>query len=124
MSYLNDVKTDIMELIKGNSYCDINLMESINDENFKDAFNDEFRNTVTGNDNGSYFCNRQQAFYFYCDNGGANVVKDALDEGFTTPELVANDYLDDNWEDLDLIARDYVFDDALTDAINELKGEN
>lgn len=124
MSYLEDVKMDIMELIKGNSYCEINLMESINDENFKDAFNDAFRNTVTGNDNGSYFCDRQQAFNFYRENGGATVVKEAMDEGFTTPEVVASDYLEDNWEDLDLVAREFVFGDALTAAISELKGEN
>ena len=74
-----------------------------------DAAIDECRLTVTGNDNGSYYCDSARA-----KKEASEVEDDIMDEivRYYGGEFVASLALHD-WEGMDVVIRDYAFDHKL-----------
>lgn len=106
--YIADVKRDIIEQVGD----DIKTMSD-------DTFNEQWRDIITGNADGSHFFNRIEAREFFEQNDGAGVLHHMRLAGDVADITITEAFLSDDYETLDVLAREYVVEAAFKEAKKE-----
>lgn len=123
MTYLEQIKEDIMNAIKEN-FTDEEIREKMQD---RDSFEEELDellwidDSVTGNGSGSYTFNREKAKEYVLAD--FDTVREALEEFCVEAKTIAEKFLDEYWEYFDVTARCYVLDMGISEVLDEIETE-
>lgn len=114
--YREEVKSDVMDYIKEN----IDFLDFDNIEELEEKLNDDLwtEDSVTGNANGSYYCNAWEAEEAIAHNW--DLLAKALKE-FGTADVI--NILEKGAEWCDVIIRCYLLGQAISEAIEEIKDD-
>ena len=123
MTYLEQIKVDIMEAIKSEYSMD-EIMEKMKD---RDSFQEELDellwtdDAVTGNGSGSYTFDRSKAQEFVLAD--IETVQEALREFCVEADTIAKKFLESDWEYFDVTARCYVLGMGISEVLDEIEKE-
>lgn len=123
MTYLEQIKEDIMNYITEN-YTTEEITEKMEDrDEFEETLNDELwvDDGVTGNGSGSYTMNRAKAQ----ENVLADIetVQEALREFCVEADTIAKKFLESDWEYFDVTARCYVLSMGISEVLDEIEAK-
>ena len=123
--YEEAVRSDIRDYILEN-YDRNDLADFDDEDDFKDCLIDILvdEDGVTGNANGSYYCNSYKAQEAL--NGNMDLLRDACEELDLSNEEVGERFLDGDFEYFDCIVRCYIVTctSVVEDVVDELLEEN
>lgn len=123
--YEEAVRSDIKDYILEN-YDRNDLADFDDEDDFKDCLIDILvdEDSITGNETGSYYCNRYKAQEAL--NGNMDLLRDACEELDLSNEEVGERFLDGDFEYFDCIVRYYIviYTSVIGDAVDELLEEN
>lgn len=122
-NYLNETIANVKEYIEYNMDLEHDIItgqfedrdeieEYLNDTLFID-------DSVTGNANGSYTFNREEAKNYVLAD--IDTVREALQEFGTDAGTIAEKFLDEDWEYFDVTARCYILGQAIAEVLDELE---
>lgn len=123
-NYLEAVKADVIETIKYDYTAD-EIKAGFEDlDAFEEKLNDDLwtADSVTGNGSGSYTFDRWKARDYVL--GDMDTVAEALREFCVDASTIGEKFLAEDWEYLDVTARCYVLGQAISEALDDLNGEN
>lgn len=123
MTYLEQIKEDIMEAIKSEYSMD-EIMEKMEDrDSFEEELNDNMwiDDSVTGNGSGSYTFDRSKAQEFVMAD--IETVQEALREFCVEADTIAKKFLESDWEYFDVTARCYVLSMGISEVLNEIEAK-
>ena len=125
MSYLEQVKDDVLEYIH-NNYSHEEVVEEMQDkEHFVEKLEDILwtEDSVTGNGSGSYTFNNEEAKNYVLED--VDAVLEAVREfccGMDAAEILKK-LFEENWEYFDVTARCYFLNPAICEALEEIEAE-
>ena len=123
--YEEAVRSDIKDYIL-ESYDRNDLADFDDEDDFKDCLIDILvdEDSITGNANGSYYCNSYKAQEAL--NGNMDLLRDACEELDLSNEEVGERFLDGDFEYFDCIVRCYIvtYTNVIEDVVDELLEEN
>ena len=112
--FSEDMLTDISDIVQyANKYDGAD-----NDFYFLKEYISERKDEITGNDIGSYTCNREIAKRNVMEYFG--IFYDAVEWYDIPKETVGNMFLNENWEGMDVLCREYILDKYLDDILEEI----
>lgn len=120
MSYYEEVKSDVLDLIKWDG-----LIEKYKGD--PDGLERYLEDTcwsadsVTGNASGSYFCNSNKAKEAVLSDMDA--LYDAVDADYISKETLGEWFLNQEWEAMDVMIRCSILSAAISDVVEELADE-
>ena len=123
MTYLEQVKKNIMEYIKSEYSID-KIMEKMED---RYSFQEELEellwtdDAVTGNGSGSYTFDRIKAQEFVLAD--IETVQEALREFCVEADTIAKKFLESDWEYFDVTARCYVLSMGISEVLDEIEAK-
>ena len=123
MTYLEQVKKDIMEYIRDN-YTIEEIKEKMEDrDSFEEILNDDLwiDDCVTGNGSGSYTFDRSKAQEFVLAD--IETVQEALREFCVEAYTIAKKFLESDWEYFDVTARCYVLGMGISEVLDEIEAK-
>ena len=123
MTYLEQIKEDIMEAIKSEYSMDEIMEKMENRDSFEEELNDLLwtDDSVTGNGSGSYTMNRAKAQEFVLAD--IETVQEALQEFCVEADTIAKKFLESDWEYFDVTARCYVLSMGISEVLDEIEKE-
>ena len=123
--YEEAVRSDIKDYIL-ESYDRNDLADFDDEDDFKDCLIDILvdEDSITGNANGSYYCNSYKAQEAL--NGNMDLLRDACEALDLSNEEVGERFLDGDFEYFDCIVRCYIvtYTNVIEDVVDELLEEN
>lgn len=120
MTYLEQIKEDIMDYIKEN-YTTEEITEKMEDrDSFEEELNEELwiDDSVTGNGSGSYTFDRIKAQEYVLAD--IETVQEALREFCIEADTIAKKFLESDWEYFDVTARCYVLSMGISEVLDEI----